>query len=65
MKTRIVGQKIKTPEGKYIIAQVEANKVCLISLINGNRWADPIEVKNIGSITEEEFIKMSGELCLK
>ena len=31
---------------RAILAQVEANKYCLISLRNGNRWDNPITLEN-------------------
>lgn len=50
---------------KFLIAQVECKKVCLISLVTGNRWYDPIAVKSTLAITKEELKKMSGDLVFK
>lgn len=47
---------------QFLIAQVEDSKVCLISLVTGNRWYDPISVKSTRAITQEELNKMSGGL---
>jgi phosphopantothenoylcysteine synthetase/decarboxylase len=43
----------------YILAQVEASKVALISL-DGNRFNDPIKVKKVDSITQIEFDLICG-----
>jgi len=50
---------------QFIIAQVDSNKVCLISLVTGNRWLEPIAVKSARAITQEELKKMSGYLKFK
>ena len=43
----------------YILAHVEgsglANKMCLISISTGQRWASPVPVKDIESLTDEEL----------
>jgi len=56
-----VGQRyiLDNNEEEFILAQVESSKVSLISLTHGNRWNDPIEVKNIYDISPEEF----KEIC--
>jgi len=43
----------------YILAQVDANEVSLISLREGNRWAAPVDVADIENITETEWQKIS------
>jgi hypothetical protein len=50
---------------QFLIAQVDVGKVCLISLVTGNRWFDPIAVKSTRAITQEELKKMSGDLKFK
>jgi hypothetical protein len=50
---------------QFLIAQVEVDKVCLTSLVTGNRWFDPIAVKSTRAITQEELKKMSGNLKFK
>ena len=50
---------------QFLIAQVDVDKVCLISLVTGNRWFDPIAVKSTRAITQEELKKMSGDLKFK
>jgi len=40
---------------KYILAQIGQNSVTLISLIDGNRFIEPIRVEKSDKITEAEF----------
>lgn len=49
------GQRVIIDKEEYILVRVEKEKVCLIGLENGNRWDNPIEVKDSSSITEEEM----------
>ena len=40
-----IGQKVRIassadPDQEYMIAQIDINKICLISMKNGNRWRD-------------------------
>jgi len=40
-----IGQKVRIassadPDQEFMIAQIDANKICLISMKNGNRWRD-------------------------
>jgi hypothetical protein len=46
----------------YILAHVEDEKVALISLNEGNRWDDPVEVGRFGDITPEEFDLICGNV---
>lgn len=63
MRCDFCGQKIRIAVGQrftdcgieYILAQVGEGMVCLISLVSGNRYAEPIEVGNITDITEMEW----------
>jgi hypothetical protein len=48
------GQTKNRTYNTYILAQVEASKVALISL-DGNRFNDPIEVNKVMNITQTEF----------
>ena len=50
----IGGQMNSRIYNTYILAQVEASKVALISL-DGNRFNDPIEVNKVMNITQTEF----------
>jgi len=50
-----LGDRFIREGNEYILAQPLTNKVCLISLINGNRWEEPYPVENVSRITEEEF----------
>lgn len=58
-----VGDVLKNTKGKrYLIAQVQPHQCCIISLDNGNRYVDPIPVKNINKITLSELASMSDEV---
>jgi hypothetical protein len=48
----------------YLLAQVDAGKVALISLDTGNRWRDPVRVKNAHAITEAEMANIKTHLIL-
>lgn len=41
---------------EYLLAQPSANHICLISLISGNRWRDPICVKDVSDISSAELL---------
>ena len=43
---------------KYILARFSLTECALISLIDGNRWSDPIAVENFSSFTKEEIKKI-------
>lgn len=44
----------------WILAQAKGGEVCLISLSGGNRFLDPIPVKDCELITEDEFYQITG-----
>ena len=48
---------------KYLLSQIGFLQVVLISE-SGNRYSDPIKVKNSGKITKGELEKLSPELRL-
>ena len=54
-----IGDRYKLEAGgkteKYILAQPNIGKVCLICLQDGIRWSNPIEVWDVMKITEKEF----------
>lgn len=57
-------------KGEAMLSNVMGRRMALIGLSGGfigNRWADPVEVKDIHKITEEEFKKISsgGTFTLK
>jgi len=55
-KIRIaVGQRFTNYGVQYILAQTGENMVCLINLVSGNRYAEPIEVYDTTDITETEW----------
>lgn len=51
------GMRFKDSETKleYILANVDTQKVGLISLRDGNRWSTPVKVNNVYSLTELEI----------
>ena len=44
----------------YILSQTEPYKVALINLREGNRYEDPIKVKDVAHITLEELKQITG-----
>lgn len=60
---RRIGQRFKNMDGvEYILAQVYIDKVALICLTTGNRYCDPITVKDCMKISEDEWCKITGYL---
>lgn len=56
-QTYKIGQRF----GSYMIAQVGPKMVCMIDMNYGNRWNEPIKVKNGAyRITQDEFDKISA-----
>lgn len=47
---------------KYILAECRADEVVLISLKTGDRWTDPVKVKNSIKMTELDYIEFTGDL---
>lgn len=43
----------------FMIASIDSSRTCLINLKSGNRWATPITVSDMNSITVAELAKMS------
>lgn len=43
----------------YILARVIANEVCLINLLDGNRFNNPVKTRNIGFLTNAEWALVS------
>jgi len=64
-KTYHVGQKFIMDRQKYILAQCHGGQVALISLLDGNRWQDPISVTDVNYISEEEFLEMKAGTTFK
>lgn len=60
-KTYRIGQLFQGGSNIVMLAQVGRGECVLISLQNGNRWQDPIKVKDVDRITAEELAKMCGE----
>jgi hypothetical protein len=61
-KTYKIGQRFAYDDNRWILAQTTAFQVCLIRIDGnrpGNRWADPIAVKNPEAITVEELNRIS------
>lgn len=53
----------------YMLATLDNSGVCLVKIYNqdeffglGNRWREPINVKYIENITDNEFKLIAGEL---
>lgn len=59
-KTYKIGQRFKVDDKEQILAQVLPWKVCLVSLDNGNRHFEPIQVRDISEITEKEMMKITA-----
>ena len=54
--TYTIGNQFNLPNNdRYLLAQVKAGYICLISLKNGNRLREAIEVSDHMTITQEEF----------
>lgn len=51
------GSRIKMGSNEYIVAKFDINKMCLINLVDGNRWAAPIERKCSDIIPIKEFFQ--------
>ncbi len=45
--------------GPQLLARIDTNKVALIGLLDGNRFTDPVEVKRVFYITQQEFDMIS------
>ena len=55
-----IGDRFVCDKGnEHILSQINWNSIALISLENGNRWEDPVEVQNILKITRSEFAKIT------
>jgi len=50
----------KETSKEYILAQGNPNELCLIAVYGGNRWKNPVQVKNPDCVTEEEFAIICG-----
>lgn len=50
---------------EYILAQVDDRLIALISLVTGNRYNDPVRVKNVDDINDNEWdeITAGGAPC--
>ena len=55
-----IGQKIKISGVNHILAQVLPAQCCLIGIQGGNRYVDPIAVRNVWEITRQEIDIMAG-----
>lgn len=56
----MIGQTFKRGSNKeeYMLAQVAFSKCAMVSLRDGNRWEEGVEVDDVFAITEEEFNKI-------
>jgi len=63
-KYRITNRfKESTSDWIYILAQVDYSKCCLIGIETGNRFLDPVKVKDPMAISRKEFDKITGGNC--
>jgi predicted transcriptional regulator len=60
-KMYCVGQRIRRDAEDYILALVGRDTVCAICLGDGNRYEEPVRVKDIRRITSAEIQKIAGE----
>lgn len=51
---------IESFTNKRILSQTNNNEMCLICLKEGNRFNDPIKVKNVFEVTHKEVEQMAG-----
>ena len=67
MKKYKIGDRFENKEDKtqYILAQCTYERVALIALTDGNRWAEAVEVNNPRNISSEEFNKITGSIAIK
>ncbi len=56
-----MGKVIKMNSTHWILAQVEDSKICLVSQVVGNRYRNPVEVKDINRLSEKEWTAISGK----
>ena len=59
-----IGQRFVTSDYpcQWILAQVDARKICLIRLDEGNRFNDTVDVSSSMKITEEEFAQITQRM---
>lgn len=51
--------------GEYIVALVARDLVALVSMEDGNRWTDAVEVKDAHNITEDEWTKLTDGKAIR
>jgi len=54
-KTVAIGSFIEINGRLHVLAQCDAYKVAAISLVNGNRYSDPVFVQDTTNITAQEM----------
>jgi Lhr-like helicase len=54
------GQRFRIDGNTYILAQIDGNKISLINLTTGNRWADPFKTSDGLDIPYDELQKLIG-----
>lgn len=61
-KARIyrAGDRFRRGNDEFLLACPEMNKAILVSLRDGNRWANAIPVKDWLAVTQAELDQMSG-----
>ena len=55
IKTLKEGERVEITGVEYIFARVGYEEVCLINLVNGNRWENPVKVVRLQSGPSKEW----------
>lgn len=53
-ETYRIGQRFKIDGSEYLLAQVGINKVCMVCVLHGNRFREPVYVLDVYNITRSE-----------
>lgn len=65
MNTYSTGQKFTDGCDQFILAQVIKNMVTLINLSTGNRWINPLKVRDTLIITRKEMKKITNNCTFR
>lgn len=64
-RTYKIGQRFRftkdNGKDEYMLVFIELNRIGLISLSSGSRWSEPIKVKDINAITEDEMKQLAND----
>jgi hypothetical protein len=64
-KTYRNGTIVAVGKRDAILALVEPSKACLVDLLDGNRWNEPVVIKDPDSITLTEIKMMASPYTIK